>query len=365
MIQPKYSPQEAMDRIKLMMKYDTSKTLNENKEMIYEQQIGAKTAISTGAAAATGAAVAGGAAAAGAGGALGAGAYSALGLGASLGVTSATAAAALGGAVFAGAAALAVTPLVIWWMDKDNAKPKVQRMIQYCTSDATKIAKVPRGISDKEVRDLSDSLYDAMEGLGTDEDKVYNAFKSIKTASDFCALVNRFAKDYGDLLEWLDDDFDQSSEWEQIFRPLRDAVEDTLMDIKDDTVEDKCKTNPDDPACKKEIKKGGGGGGGGYTPCSGTYKYGCKADAIKKAQACLGLTADGKWGPKTDKKLKDKGFTTFTDSDIDKICEKAEEKLTNDVEIAKLTQDQGDVITPANSTAQGQGSDPNTKTGIS
>lgn len=362
MIQPKYSPQEAMDRIKLMMKYDTSKTLNENKEMIYEQQIGTKTAIGTGVGAGAGLGAAALGAGTLAGGSVGTGAMavgSALGAGAGTG-----AALALGSAVIGGAAALAVVPLVVWYMDKDNAKPKVQRMIQYCTSDATKIAKVPRGISDKEVRDLSDSLYDAMEGLGTDEDKVYNAFKSIKTASDFCALVNRFAKDYGDLLEWLDDDFDQSSEWEQIFRPLRDAVEDTLMDIKDDTVEDKCKTNPDDPACKKEIKKGGGGGGG-YTPCSGTYKYGCKADAIKKAQACLGLTADGKWGPKTDKKLKDKGFTTFTDSDIDKICEKAEEKLTNDVEIAKLTQDQGDVVTPANATAQGQGSDPNTKTGIS
>ena len=37
MIQPKYNPQEALDRIKLMMKYDTSKTLNENKKVIEEQ----------------------------------------------------------------------------------------------------------------------------------------------------------------------------------------------------------------------------------------------------------------------------------------------------------------------------------------
>jgi len=37
MLQQKYSPQEALDRVKLMMKYDSSKTLNENKKVIYEQ----------------------------------------------------------------------------------------------------------------------------------------------------------------------------------------------------------------------------------------------------------------------------------------------------------------------------------------
>ena len=34
MVQPKYSPEEALQKIKLMMSYDMSKTLNENKEML-------------------------------------------------------------------------------------------------------------------------------------------------------------------------------------------------------------------------------------------------------------------------------------------------------------------------------------------
>ena len=34
MVQPKYSPQEAMERVKLMMGYDSSKTLSENKQSI-------------------------------------------------------------------------------------------------------------------------------------------------------------------------------------------------------------------------------------------------------------------------------------------------------------------------------------------
>lgn len=37
MIQPKYSPKEALEKMKLLMKYDTSKTLNENVEVIKEQ----------------------------------------------------------------------------------------------------------------------------------------------------------------------------------------------------------------------------------------------------------------------------------------------------------------------------------------
>jgi hypothetical protein len=267
MVQPNYSPKEALEKMKLLMKYDTSKTLNENVETVREQNTAGKTAIATGIGAGTGAAIAAGATAANVGTAtaLGAGAYSAMGLGASLGVQGTVAAAALGGAVFAGAAALALTPLVIWYMDKDNAKPKVERIIKYCVSDKDKISKVPRKVADTTIRDLSDKLYDAMEGVGTDEEAVYGVFKSLETASDFCALVDRFNKDYsseGDLLEWLDDDFDASSEWEQIFRPIRNVVEDTLLTIKDDTVEDICKTNPDDPSCKKVVKKEDGGGGG-------------------------------------------------------------------------------------------------------
>lgn len=38
MVQPKYNPQEALERVKLMMKYDLSKTSTENKKVIKEQK---------------------------------------------------------------------------------------------------------------------------------------------------------------------------------------------------------------------------------------------------------------------------------------------------------------------------------------
>jgi hypothetical protein len=364
MIQPQYSPQEALDRIKLMMKYDTSKTLNENVQVISEQATLTSTAGSTALGAGLGVTAAGLGAGTIASGSVG---TTAMAVGTALGAAEGTGAAlAIGASVLGGAAALAIVPLAMWFIDKDTAKPKVARIIQYCTTDATKIAKIKRGNSDAEIRNLSDQLYDAMEGLGTDEEKVYGAFKSLKTASDFCALVNRFNKDYGsegDLLEWLDGDFDASDEWEQIFRPIRDVVEDTLLSIKDEAPvvdanrqskinllycsvkngvidnvlsefngekwEEFVTKNAITPAEIETAKKsctGGkktddGGGGSGYKSCTGTYQFGCKSDVIAKVQKCIGVGADGKFGPKTRAALNGKGITTFTDADVDKICQ--------------------------------------------
>jgi len=39
MVQPKYSPEEALQRIKLMMKYDLSKTSTENIKVVSEQTV--------------------------------------------------------------------------------------------------------------------------------------------------------------------------------------------------------------------------------------------------------------------------------------------------------------------------------------
>ena len=61
----------------------------------------------------------------------------------------------------------------------------------------------------------------------------------------------------------------------------------------------------------------------GYRSCSGSYSFGCKADAIATVQKCLGgLVADGKFGPKTQDALKAKGYESFTDAEVDKICGK-------------------------------------------
>lgn len=81
-------------------------------------------------------------------------------------------------------------------------------------------------------------------------------------------------------------------------------------------------------------------GGGGSTPppppppprrnryrtCTGTYTKGCKTDPtgpIGVVQGCLGLTVDGRFWDKTQDALVSKGYTNgFKDTDVSKICEK-------------------------------------------
>ena len=310
MVQPKYSPEEALQRIKLMMEYNTSKTLDENKKVISEQL-----AAPTVAAGATGAAIGGATMAATAGTTFGASVIvpvmGALGVGA-------TAA----GAIVGGAAGVALLPLVYWLITKDTGANKVKKMFEMCSTESAKIAKLPRKLQDTDLRSITDDIEDAIvndsygfQG-GTDEEKLFGAFKQLEsgTASDFCALVKYYNShsDSGDLFDDLDSDIDAESEWKQIYRPIRNCVEDSLLTIKDE-------------APKKEgggSKKSGGSKTGGYKPCSGTYSKGCKSDTIAKVQGCLGLVTDGKFGPKTQAALSGKGFTTFTDADVTKICEK-------------------------------------------
>jgi hypothetical protein len=73
-------------------------------------------------------------------------------------------------------------------------------------------------------------------------------------------------------------------------------------------------------------------GGMSWKDCYGTYQKGCKSDVIEKVQGCLNddkklnldpkLVIDGKFGSKTKDALVQKGFSTFTDSDVEKICKK-------------------------------------------
>lgn len=85
------------------------------------------------------------------------------------------------------------------------------------------------------------------------------------------------------------------------------------------------------------------GGGGGSTPeppkppktgryrvCTGTYTQGCKTaptGPIGVVQGCLGgLVVDGRFWKKTQDALVAKGFTNgFTDADVSKICQKINE----------------------------------------
>ena len=322
MIQPHYSPQEALDKIKLMMKYDSSKTLNENKKIVSEQYV-APAAAATAAGAGIGAGIG---AALPTSVAIGAAGTGAVGTGVASGVVYSTAGAlgvGLGtaGAIVGGAAALAVLPLVYWLVTKDTGANKVKKMFEMCSSEATKIAKLPRKMNDMAFRDMSDSIDDAINDTtfgikgGTDEEKLFAQFKKLQdgTASDFCAFVKYYNShsDSGDLFDDLDSDIDAEDEWKQIYRPIRNCVEDSLLSMSDDT----------------NVKKAGSGKGSGkakYKMCSETFPIAmnCKNSTIARVQGCIGVTQDGAFGPITSQALVAKGVDgqSITEDSLNKVC---------------------------------------------
>lgn len=294
---------EEMDVIKralLLMKYDTKKTLTENVESV--ETINEQTAwggpagkIPKGFKFATTAATGLRAAPAALGTMLGIGATG-------------------GAAVIGGAAALALVPIAMWYLDKDNAKGKVEKMLNYCTTMSADIKKVPNGLSSQEIRNLSDRLFDALEGAGTNEDEVAAVFNSLKTVSDICSLNDTFNADQSeDLLEWLDSDIDATDEWNTIYRPMRNIIEEWLLTLKDE--------NPVPTTTGDTSTSGHTGGGTKWKNCTGTYTMGCKSDVIAKVQGCLNISDDGKFGKQTNAALKAKGFMNgFKDSDVSKLC---------------------------------------------
>jgi hypothetical protein len=92
-----------------------------------------------------------------------------------------------------------------------------------------------------------------------------------------------------------------------------------------------------------------------WKDCFGTYQKGCKSDVIEKVQGCLNddkelnldpkLVTDGKFGSKTKDALVQKGFSTFTDSDVEKICKT---KLPDDEYVVSADDEEGDDILKKN-----------------
>ena len=160
MIQPKYSPEEALNKIKLMMNYDSSKTLNENKNVIEEQTIG-KTPTSIGAAGIGSLAGFGLGSAAAATAAASVAAATAAGTSASLGATIGTFLPVPILGTLAGAAiGLGVGALIDWAANKDHGSEDFKSLMEFCKN--TKVVdSIPKGLDDNTIRSLSRKIEDA------------------------------------------------------------------------------------------------------------------------------------------------------------------------------------------------------------
>jgi hypothetical protein len=274
MKQPEYSPLEALERIKLMMKYDMSKTLNENKETI-KQPINEILQLIP------------------------------LTLPWLIGYGTTAAAAAIGTWIYN-------------VQGGGDAFSKTQTFLQGCTS-LDKNLKPTQSKGDH--RAAADGIYNAIQGIGTDEVAIKGSITSMETVADLCAMAKYYNRTYGDLYDDLDSDLDGESFRQYVWSAIAPVVDDAEEDLE------KVKKEGD-------TKVTGGTKTKKYKVCSGTYTQGCYSEVIKQVQGCLGgLVTDGKFGPKTNEKLKAAGFSSgFSDNDVDKICNKPDDTENVDAE---------------------------------
>jgi hypothetical protein len=269
MVQPKYNPEEALQRIKLMMEYDSSKTLDENKKVISEK-----------------------------------------------------------------------TPDPGLMSDTDlvGDTNKIRGYFQTISDTGLNIFDLA-GVNMTNLvlgrRTGVKGVVDALDGFVDSQDLLY-VLTVIKTLEGKCyfddvnnvkvSAINRFLELY------------QEDEGEDLIDEVNGVGTRTLPTGTDKIKQQIVKlieTLKSSQSCS--VNKGGGGSGGGgnnnrtgglkYKPCSGTYKYECKTSPegpIGVVQRCLGFTGkaiDGKFGPDTKTALGAKNITSFTDADVNKICQ--------------------------------------------
>jgi hypothetical protein len=291
---------EALERALLLMKYDSKKTLTENKETIFEQPDSVTNLSSVGL------------------GAVGAGtgfvAGSAVATGAAMGTTVFPVVGTAVGALLG----LGLGALGYWMSNKDRGADGFKQIMEGCNTKAyTKL--VPQ-LSKSEVRSIAYNIEDSKGTWDDDEKTIIAELQKIPTVADLCAVNMKIP---GGLYKFLDDLTDDPAEWKLFLRPITGMIEDTEMAL---TPAEQEKADVD----VKDGKKGGGSSAANimsYKLCTGKYVKGCKSPRIKELQNCLGTSYTGKndiyFGDLTQAALKANGYENgVTDADIDKICNK-------------------------------------------
>jgi hypothetical protein len=77
----------------------------------------------------------------------------------------------------------------------------------------------PNSISNR----FADSIYDSIDGIGTDEGRLIQTFSDFKTFNDFCSTRASYYNSYkSDMLEDIDNDVDSDEVWKKLSRIVRD-----------------------------------------------------------------------------------------------------------------------------------------------
>ena len=222
---------------------------------------------------------------------------------------------------------LTTYPLIQIINGSGTSDQKVKSLCNLCRNTKSQITSTGNQLADK--------IRDAVQGAGTDESKIIEVIRSLRDFNEFCSMVKAYQSSYNaDLYSDLDGDIDQESEWDQIYRPLRNCVEDSLLELQKknpckegevwDDKQQKCVVvsptpvpTEDDDKKKEEKKKTE------WRECEFPLVVGCKGENVRKVQECLGIDADGKFGRGTKKALNSNGYgDDVSKEDYDKIIAK-------------------------------------------
>ncbi len=243
MVQPNYSPEEALNRVKLMMKYDSSKTLNENVSVIFEQSQSCSPAINE---------------------------------------------TELDGIVNE-----------VWGMlDKMTT---IFSQAVYVEERAGKVYNnINKLVGKKYFDDISKECVSAKAEF----------LERFKVRSNKGGVI---LSTEGDIIKLIDEALGETGVENSVKAQKYLNAAKKILSTEDSSVPTTDTVNKKDGVKTSKT-------GGGYKACSGMYNMGCIADSVSKIQGCLGLVPDGKYGPKTNAKLKEIGYNSFTDNDVTKIC---------------------------------------------
>ena len=89
----------------------------------------------------------------------------------------------------------------------------------------SKLKSGAKTLSSTDLSSIADSIYDAIKGVGTDEDAIKAGFSKCVNLHDVQALARTFQKNTGEsIVSWLDGDIDSENDWNvYVLRPIRNA----------------------------------------------------------------------------------------------------------------------------------------------
>jgi uncharacterized membrane-anchored protein YjiN (DUF445 family) len=105
-----------------------------------------------------------------------------------------------------------------------NSYKAVEQVINSCNSRG-------RGNSSNKTNGIADTIYQSVNGVGTDEERLISAFNSILNMDELCSVAADYQSTYGEsLFSALDGDIDTEDVWSEISRTLRRIQQSTPED---------------------------------------------------------------------------------------------------------------------------------------